>query len=164
MSDDFSYLEIKLTDDCKYTLEQKIVSAVWVHEKPKNRQTWVDIENNFRARFDLPPPTRNTLMKWERKLFSEGCIENKEKSGRPLSRLMHVPYVKASLEEAPELSVRERAQILGLPRTTLLHILQEDLNMKFEVDDEYKDKKHKNCKGKWVKNEETKCDTTPEVQ
>lgn len=144
-----NFLQVMITDESKYTQEQKIVSAVWVHEKPKNGQTWIDIENNFRVRFDMSPPTRSTLMKWERKLFLDGCIGDKEKSGRPISRLMHVPYVKASFRESPNLSLRERAQVLGLPRTTLLHILKEDLNMKFDVDDEYKNKQHGNRKGKW---------------
>lgn len=154
---DDSFVETKAIDESKYTQEEKIVSAVWVHEKSRNGQQWVDIENNFRARFNASPPTRTTLMKWERRLFSEGSIEDREKSGRPISRLMHVPYVKASLQEAPELSLRERAQVLGLSRTTLLHIMREDLNMKFEVEDEYKDKKHGNRKGKWRKKEEGEC-------
>lgn len=143
-----------MVDESRYTQEQKIVSAVWVHEKPINQMTWKDVENNFRARFSIPPPTRSTLMKWERRLFTEGCIDEKEKSGRPISRLMHVPYVKASLKESPELSLRERAQVLGLPRSTLLHILREDLNMTFEVEDEDQNKKHAKYKGKWKKMDE----------
>ncbi|KAK5643853.1 hypothetical protein RI129_007698 [Pyrocoelia pectoralis] len=124
------------TETSKYTQEQKIIAAVWVHERFFNNQTWTDINRNFRARFNLSPPMRATLLNWEKKLFSQGNVEDKEKSGRPLARLMHVPYVKASLEESPELSLRERAKILGLPRTTLLKILREDLDMEFEVDEE----------------------------
>lgn len=139
------------TDNGRYTHEQKIVAAVWVHEKSRNNQTWKDIERNFIARFGASPPTRSTMQNWEKKLFNDGSVEDKEKSGRPLSRLMHVPYVKASLEESPNLSLRERAQILGLPRTTLLNILREDLNMEFEVED-----KGAKChaalnKGQWKK-------------
>lgn len=101
-------------------------------------------------------------MKWERRLFTEGSVEDKEKCGRPISRLMHVPYVKASLKESPELSLRERAQALGLPRTTLLHILREDLNMEFEVQEEYRNKRHGNRKGKWKKRgvDEGECSST----
>lgn len=142
-----------MIDESKYTQEQKIVSAVWVHEKPMNRMSWKDIENNFRARFCMSPPTRTTFLKWEKRLFTEGTIDDRERSGRPLSRLMHVPYVKASLKESPELSLRERAQELGLPRTTLFHILRKDLNMEFEVDDEDEQKKLAKCKGKWKKKE-----------
>ncbi|KAF5270089.1 hypothetical protein FQA39_LY08501 [Lamprigera yunnana] len=123
------------TDINKYTQEQKIISAVWVHERFYNNQTWTDINRNFRARFNLSPPMRATLLNWEKKLFNSGNIDDKEKCGRPLARLMHVPYVRASLEEAPELSLRERAKVLGLPRTTLLKILREDLDMEFEVED-----------------------------
>lgn len=137
-------------DESGYTHEQKIVAAVWVHERSRNNQKWIDIERNFRLRFGAPPPTRSTFMSWEKKLFSTGCIEDKERSGRPLSRLMHVPYVKASLQESPNLSLRERAQVLGLPRTTLLNILREDLNMKFEVDDPNTNKRHAPYnKGHW---------------
>lgn len=137
-----------------YTHEQKIVAAVWVHEKSRNNQKWKDIERNFRLRFEAPPPTRSTLKSWERKLFNSGSVEDKERSGRPISRLMHVPYVKASLEESPNLSLRERAQILGLPRTTLLNILREDLNMEFEVEDDPGNKKHAAYnKGHWKQKE-----------
>lgn len=117
----------------KYTFEQKIVSAVWVHEKVFNNQSWNDIQRNFRARFQMPSPKKTTLMNWERKLFTTGSVDAAARSGRPCARLMHVPYVKASLEENPTLSLRERAQSLGLPRSTLLKILKDDLNMTFEV-------------------------------
>lgn len=117
----------------KYTFEQKIVSAVWVHEKSMNNQTWADIQRNFRIRFRVPSPKMNTLMNWERKLFTTGTIDDSGRTGRPCARLMHVPYVKASLEESPNLSLRERAQSLGLPRSTLLKILKDDLNMKYEL-------------------------------
>lgn len=116
----------------KYTFEQKIVSAVWVHEKIYNHQTWKDIQHNFQARFNLPPPKKTTLMNWERKLFTTGSLKDDGRSGRPCARLMHVPYVKASLDEAPDLSLRERAKSLGLPRSTLLKILKDDLNMQYD--------------------------------
>lgn len=128
--------ENESAETSKYTQEQKIIAAVWVHERFHNNQTWNDINRNFMARFNVAPPMRATLLNWERKLFSRGNVDDREKSGRPLARLMHVPYVKASLEESPDLSLRERAKILGLPRTTLLKILREDLNMEFEVEDD----------------------------
>lgn len=130
--------ETDINETNKYTQEQKIIAAVWVHERFYNNQTWRDINNNFKARFNAPSPKKTTLLNWERKLFNQGNVEDKERTGRPLARLMHVPYVKASLEESPNLSLRERAKVLGLPRTTLLKILREDLNMEFEVGEENK--------------------------
>lgn len=147
-------------DSSRYTHEQKIVSAVWVHEKEFNNQTWKDINANFTARFNAVPPNRTTLQNWERKLFGEeGTVEDRQKCGRPLTRLMHVPYVKASLEESPDLSLRERAKLLGLSRSTLLKIMREDLNMEFEVEDDgstgVKRKHAPYGGGKWTKKE---CD------
>lgn len=142
-------------DNNKYTDEQKIVAAVWVHERHYNHQSWETICNNFKIRFNASPPMRTTFMSWEKKLFHSGTVKNKDKSGRPLARLMHVPYVKASLKESPYLSLRERARELGLPRTTLLKILQEDLNMEFEItiDESNPNRKHAmNNSGVWKKN------------
>lgn len=145
----------------KYTHEQKVVAAVWVHEKEYNNQTWKDIHNNFMIRFNTKPPNRSTLLNWEKKLFQLGNVDDKEKSGRPLSRLMHVPYVKASLEESPRLSLRERSKILGLPRTTLLKIIREDLKMEFEPEQDEDEQPSFNKKhapytaGQWKKREET---------
>lgn len=121
------------TEGKKYTFEQKVVSAVWVHEMSLNNQTWADIQRNFRARFRMPAPKRTTLLNWERKLFTTGNLNDSGRTGRPCARLMHVPYVKASLEESPTLSLRERARSLGLPRSTLLKILKDDLNMAYET-------------------------------
>ncbi|KAK9711745.1 hypothetical protein QE152_g25296 [Popillia japonica] len=141
-------------DGKKYTVEQMIVSAVWVHERFYNNQTWKDIIRNFKYRFNVPPPAKGTLLKWENKLFTTGFVEKKQRSGRFLTRLMHVPYVKESLKENPSLSLRERARELGLSRSTLLKILQEDLNMVFEVDDNDNNpnKRYAMCNnGRWIK-------------
>lgn len=150
MSDD----EAETSESSRYTHEQKIVAAVWVHERDHNNQTWKDINSNFLARFNTPPPNRTTFLSWERKLFSVGNVEDREKCGRPLSRLMHVPYVRASLKESPELSLRERSKLLGLPRTTLLKIIRDDLNMEFEVEEDGNNVKRRHAPyggGKWKK-------------
>lgn len=142
----------------KYTFEQKVVSAVWVHEKQYNKQTWKDIQGNFVARFNLPPPKKSTLLNWERKLFTTGNLNDDGRTGRPCARLMHVPYVKASLDEAPDLSLRERARSLGLPRSTLLKILKDDLNMKYELDNNNKRICFNN--GQWKEgNKSDNCDS-----
>ncbi|GJQ65622.1 hypothetical protein Trydic_g7715 [Trypoxylus dichotomus] len=64
------------------------------------------------------------------------------------------PPAKESLKENPSLSLRERARELGLSRSTLLKILQEDLNMVFEVDDNDNNpnKRYAMCSnGRWIK-------------
>ncbi|XP_018571650.1 uncharacterized protein LOC108911245 [Anoplophora glabripennis] len=108
-----------------YTEEQKIVSAVWMHERPFNYQTVDDVLNNFYIRFKKVPPEHRTLVKWEKKLFSSGAFANKNKL--PLKRLIHVPYVKASLKEKPGITMNERACQLGLPLKILRQILRYDI-------------------------------------
>lgn len=140
-------------DVSHYTLEEKIVAAVWVHERVRNHMTWDQMMKNFRHRFRNKPPSKQTLLCWERKLFTTGNAHDKTRSGRPIARLMHVPYVKQSIEESPNLSIRERAKELGLPYATLLKILKEDLKMAYVPDEEAPKKKSTlsspNIGGKW---------------
>lgn len=52
------------------------------------------------------------------------------------------------------MSLRQRSRDLGLPRSTVLKILQEDLNMVFEVEDGETDPKKRHAtynNGKWKK-------------
>ncbi|CAH1115622.1 unnamed protein product [Psylliodes chrysocephalus] len=67
-------------DNIKYTNEQKIVAAVWIHETVHNNQTLDDIKNNFKIRFKLKPPKTTDLIMWENQLFSKGEIKNDEQT------------------------------------------------------------------------------------
>lgn len=109
-----------------YTVEQKIVAAVWMHERPFNYQTIQDIANNFRIRFKMEPPSNHSLTLWEKRLFSTGAIV-KERNRKCLERLVHVPYVKTSLKEKPGLTMIERANQLGLSQNILRQILKYDI-------------------------------------
>ncbi|KAJ8922793.1 hypothetical protein NQ315_007828 [Exocentrus adspersus] len=124
----------KRTEHPVYTDEQKIVAAVWMHEKPYNYQTVEDIQNNFRIRFKMNPPRNSTLLKWEKELFSaKGLLRTRS---RPLKRLIHVPYVKASLREKPGLTLRERACQLGLSKNSLSQILKYDIKESDWIDEQ----------------------------
>ncbi|XP_028130219.1 uncharacterized protein LOC114326161 [Diabrotica virgifera virgifera] len=63
----------------QYTNEQRIVSAVWMHEKRFNKQSLEDIRKNFQIRFKIPAPNTKTLEQWEEQLFSKGKIVTDEK-------------------------------------------------------------------------------------
>lgn len=123
-----------LQDISGYSLEEKIVSAVWVHERIRNKMSWIHLMKCFIIRFGNYPPSKRTLKTWERKLFSMGAVKDRARTGRPCARLMHIPYVQASIAESPNMSLRERASELGLPRSTLLKILKYDLKMTFVPD------------------------------
>ncbi|CAG9858427.1 unnamed protein product [Phyllotreta striolata] len=62
--------------EVEYTREQKIVAAVWMHERKYNFQTYDDIRKNFQIRFQLPAPDPKEINNWEKQLFSVGEIDN----------------------------------------------------------------------------------------
>lgn len=57
-----------------FTNEQKIVAATWWHEKHFNRQSTDDIKRNFMVRFRMNCPKKQTLIYWEKILFSKGKV------------------------------------------------------------------------------------------
>lgn len=110
-----------------FSREQKIVSAVWYHERKYSGLSHQDILNNFSIRFNTTPPYIDTIAKWERKLFTRGFTNKKDPSTTTLSRLIHAPYVRESLKKQPNISMRSRAQMLGLSQGTLKCIVEQDL-------------------------------------
>ncbi|CAB3225597.1 unnamed protein product [Arctia plantaginis] len=114
-------------DTSNFTIEERLVAAVWVHERKNTKSSMSQIKRDFRERFDREPPAKNTLVVWERKLFSTGSVHDAPRAGRPINRLARTAEVAASVRAAPGLSVRARARALRLPRTTLRTILRADL-------------------------------------
>ncbi|XP_059050226.1 uncharacterized protein LOC131845203 [Achroia grisella] len=114
-------------DTSNFTVEERLVAAVWVHERKRSKTTLGHIKKEFRQRFGREPPAKNTLLAWERKLFSLGSVHDAPRPGRPINRRIKVEEVAASIRSAPSLSLRERAVALRLSRTTLHTILHKDL-------------------------------------
>ncbi|KAM3958318.1 uncharacterized protein ACR2FA_007643 [Aphomia sociella] len=114
-------------DTSNFTVEERLVAAVWVHERKRSKTTLGHIKKEFRQRFGREPPAKNTLLAWERKLFSLGSVHDAPRPGRPINRRMKIDEVAASMQSAPSLSLRERAVALRLSRTTLHTILHKDL-------------------------------------
>lgn len=108
-----------------YSREQKIVAAVWYHEKMYTGLTNEAIRKNFEIRFQKDAPKSVTISSWEQRLFREGLTKHYNR--RNVSRLVHVPYVRESLNRHPNMSLRERARILGLSFSMLLKIIKVDL-------------------------------------
>nr|CAH7741245.1 unnamed protein product [Callosobruchus chinensis] len=59
----------------KYTTEQKMVSAVWWHEREFNLHSMEKIKKNFKKRFGIEAPDASALSMWEKKLFEDGCLD-----------------------------------------------------------------------------------------
>lgn len=115
-------------DTSTFSIEERLVAAVWVHERKNAKSSMSQIKHDFRQRFGREPPAKNTLLVWERKLFSTGSVHDAPRPGRPVNRLCRMEEVAASVRAAPALSLRARARALRLPRTTLRTILHTDLS------------------------------------
>ncbi|KAJ0172841.1 hypothetical protein K1T71_011980 [Dendrolimus kikuchii] len=73
-------------DTSNFSIEERLVAAVWVHERKRTKSSINQIKNEFRQRFGRDPPAKNTLLVWERKLFSTGSVHDAPRSGRPVNR------------------------------------------------------------------------------
>ncbi|CAH1953389.1 unnamed protein product [Acanthoscelides obtectus] len=75
----------KDASDKEYTPEQKIVSAVWMHEREFNLHSMEKIKQNFKTRFGIEAPDPSVLEVWEKKLFEHGYIDKPTSSDREMS-------------------------------------------------------------------------------
>lgn len=119
-------------DTSNFSIEERLVAAVWVHERKRTGTSMNQIKNQYRLRFGHNPPTKNTLLVWERKLFTSGSVHDAPRTGRPVKRKNHIEKVEASILSAPTMSLRARASTLCVPHTTLRTILQKDLPNTFQ--------------------------------
>lgn len=119
-----------MSDQSVFTIEQRLIACVWVHQKVVSKQTWAQIRFKFYEQFQITPPTRVTLKKWEKKAFSSGSVLDLPRVGRPITRLVHVERVVESVEHSPIKPSRKRSSELSIPRTTLRKIMIKDLKLK----------------------------------
>jgi hypothetical protein len=49
-------------DQSPHTIEQRLVTAVWLHEIPYSGNTMETVKVKFRAHFGVEPPRKATMM------------------------------------------------------------------------------------------------------
>ena len=57
-----------MTDISVFTVEERLIAAVWVHDRIRNDMTMEDIRSAFTERFGKPAPSRSNLYLWEKKV------------------------------------------------------------------------------------------------
>jgi hypothetical protein len=72
-----------MADQNPFTIEERLIMAVWVNERPQTGQNLKEVFQTFQRRFNKEPPTKAAALAWERKLFASGSIEDSPRSGRP---------------------------------------------------------------------------------
>ena len=117
------------SDQSNYTIEERVITAVWFHEKELDCFSIEEIRHKFIDRFDRAPPALSTMQSWSRKLFETGNILDLPRSGRPDTRHNVSDDVFDSVVLDPKLSTRKRSHSLAIPRTTLRRVLKKDLGL-----------------------------------
>jgi hypothetical protein len=64
-------------DQCPYTIEQRLVTAVWLHERPYSGDTMETVKVKFQDRFDVELPRKATVLGWEKHTFATGSVKDR---------------------------------------------------------------------------------------
>ena len=76
-----------MADTSSYSIEERLVASVWVHERQHTGQTVSQVTAALRERFNKDPPRRATLLDWEKRAFALGSVKERPRSGRKTTRL-----------------------------------------------------------------------------
>ena len=98
-----------MSDISVFTVEKRLIAAVWVHDRIRNDMTMKDIRSAFTERFGKPAPSRSNLYLWEKKVFETGSVLDQARSGRPETRKETCAGVQESLQQSPKKSTRKRS-------------------------------------------------------
>ena len=75
-----------MADQIPFKLEEQIVTSTWVNERHNTGDTLNTISAKFEERFKKNLPTRETMSKWESKLFETGNAKDASRSGKTVKR------------------------------------------------------------------------------
>lgn len=70
------------TDISVFTVEERLVAAIWVYDRIMNDMTMEDIRSAFTERFGKPAPSRSNLYVGEKKAFETGNVLDQTRNGR----------------------------------------------------------------------------------
>ncbi|BFZ04309.1 hypothetical protein BsWGS_07348 [Bradybaena similaris] len=59
-----------MADRSPFTIEQRLVTAVWLHERPHTDDTVETVRVKFRERFGMEPPRKATMLGWGKHAFT----------------------------------------------------------------------------------------------
>lgn len=114
-------------DKSEYTLEYRILAAVWYFECDKSIASVRLMKSKLRDRYDCDPPDTRYIKQWSAKLFSTGSILDSKRPGRPNERGDKADEVEISITNDPTMSTRRRSDELDMSRSSLLRVMKQDL-------------------------------------
>ena len=119
-----------MTDESPYTLEFRILAAVWYFESDQSRHAMGQVRIRLRERYNIEAPEGRVIKGWTDKLFSTGSITDKQRPGRPTARGDATERISQHINAEPCSSVRRVSNELNIPLTTAYRIMRQDLSLK----------------------------------
>ena len=74
------------------------------------------VQRVFRLRFNIHPPTRKSICRWNHQFEQIGCLCKGKSSGRPRVSEENVRRIQESFELSPRKSTRSASKELGIPQ------------------------------------------------
>ncbi|BFY99063.1 hypothetical protein BsWGS_02103 [Bradybaena similaris] len=118
-----------MTDTSPYTIEERPIAAVWVHDPVLEKRAMTDVSDQFQERFQKPAPKKDILLAWEKKTFVSGSELDVPRSGCPVSRMEQVEINQQLVSNSPKKSTRKRSAELQIPSSTFQKVFKTDLGM-----------------------------------
>jgi len=84
----------------------------------------------FRPRFNIQPPTRKSICRWNHQFEQTDCLCKGKSSGRPRVSEENVRRIEESFERSPRKSTRRASRELGIPQPTVWRALRRRLLFK----------------------------------
>jgi len=90
-------------------------------------QSATAVQRAFRLRFNIQPPTRKIICRWNYQFEQIGCLCKGKSSGRPRVSEENVRGIQESFERSPRKSTRRASRELGIPEPTVWRVLRRRL-------------------------------------
>jgi len=85
------------------------------------------VHRAFRLRFNIQPPMRKSICRWNHKFEQIGCLCKGKRSGRPRVSEENVRRIQEYFERSPRKSTRRASRELGIPQPTVWSVLRHRL-------------------------------------
>jgi len=82
------------------------------------------VQRAFRLRFNIQPPTRKSICRWNHRIEQIGCLCKGQCSGRPRVSEENVRQIQESFECSPHRSIGRASRELGIPQPTVWSVLR----------------------------------------
>ena len=83
------------------------------------------VERAFRLCFNIQPPTRKSICRWNHQFEQIGCLCKGKSSVRPRVSEENVRRIEESFERSPRKSTSRANRELGIPQPTVWRVLRE---------------------------------------